>query len=343
MSEKPDTTDSSQTKAERATAAQDASEALHKDVLDSKVFVPTPAEQQRRAQETSEFRDRLEKQNVELKTDHKGWGPYQILQDMVQKKEIELTDEQILSEARRIRDRDFSAMGRPYYKSTDHSKLWSNNEEDQRLEAVLDRVKGIDVSKFQGVVDWHKVKEAGYEFAFLKASEGNTIVDAQLANNKRGAEAEGLKVGYYHFFRPNDSVDKQVKNFLKAIGDSAPDSLRLVVDLEIPKIWKHYTAKQRVDMVDNWCKEVEKATGITPEVTVYGSGKFFTDTLQSSKKLGSHELWLANYNAGEPSTPKPWDQWTFWQYTKKGKVDGIKGNVDIDVYNGTVLPEKPKS
>lgn len=195
------------------------------------------------------------------------------------------------------------------------------------------RIKGVDVSHYNGVIDWKKVKEAGYQFAFLKASEGIDLVDETFAANRRGAREAGLSVGYYHFFRPNDSVDAQVTLFIRTIGRLELDALRPVLDCEDPRIWRPYTVAQRVAMIVDWCLKVKKSLGVTP--MIYGSPKFFDEILENSPELAQFDLWLANYNVPEPTVPKPWTKWTFWQNYDKGTVPGINGEVDMDFFNGS--------
>ena len=297
------------------------------------------ANDQRRAQEQAEFSDRFDKQNFDLGHLQKGWGPYQALQEQVRQHKIDLTDEQILQEARRIRDRDFAANKRDYYTSDDKSKFWTQDEVDHHVQAAVDKPKGIDVYSGDGNVDWAKVKDAGYQFAFLKASEGITISDTQLAANRKGALDEGLRIGYYHYFRPNDSVAAQVNNFVKSVGKPDSGAMRLVVDLEDPKIWKPYTVPQRVKMIEDWISGVQKAIGVTPQVMLYSGPDFVNSTLKNPASLGKYDLWLADYNKGAPPIPKPWTDWKFFQYSEHGKVPGISKDTDLDMFSGDNIDE----
>jgi lysozyme len=277
---------------------------------------------------------------------HDGWGPYQALQELQKEGKINLTDKQLLDESRRIRDRDFSSWNRNYYSTKDTSTYWSQDEIDHRVQAAVDRPKGVDVYHGNGDIDWAKVKDAGYQFAFIKASEGITITDDHLEANRKGALENGLKVGYYHYFRPDDSVDAQVKNFVQSVGKIDSSALRVIVDLEDPKIWKPYSVQKRVQMIEDYCTGVEKALGVKPSVMVYGSPDFFNQYLQNPTQLSRHELWLADYSDPNPPVPKPWDNWTFFQYSETGKVPGISTNTDLDMYAGDTLdqafPPAPK-
>ncbi len=300
--------------------------------------------QRRQADEALFFQDLYHQQNLELEPLQKGWGPYQSLEKMVRDQKIQLSEEELLQEAKRIRDRDFSDLGRNYYKSNDSIKFWSEAEINQRVIESVSRIKGIDVSAHQGDIDWPKVKEAGYQFAFLKATEGGDWVDKKFEQNRQGARDAGLKVGYYHFFRPPRPVEDQIDNFAKTVGKAEGDSLRLVIDTEDDRLWKPYSIDERIKMIEAWCKGVEERLGTTPQITIYGSPNFFNEILNNDPRLAKYSLWIAHYkNVAEPSIPKPWSKWDFWQYTDKGKVPGISSSgVDLNMFHGSDLTQTPK-
>jgi lysozyme len=185
------------------------------------------------------------------------------------------------------------------------------------------------------------VKGAGYEYAFMKATQGTWFIDKTFDTFRQGAKDAGLKVGYYHYFEPGEDADAQAKYFCDKIGKAEPDALRLVIDAEGDG-WTKYSADQRVQMVDDFLKGVQKRIGAKPEVCIYCSPNFADEVLVNSPKLKDYSLWIANYNVNEPRLPGPWNKWDFWQYTSKGKVPGIKGNVDLDVFNGTDINQALK-
>jgi lysozyme len=291
----------------------------------------------RRAVERQHFTRMYHNDNFELDAFRPGWGPFQVLSQMVNDGKITMTPEQTLFESVRIRDRDFKEMGRNYYTSEDHPRRWSDREIEKNVEVVVNRAKGIDVSAFQDSIDWQQVKAAGYQFAFLKATEGGDWVDPNFATYRDGALKAGLAVGYYHFFRPATPVETQIKNFVNTVGKADPGSLRLVIDVEEPDRWKPYTVQQRVKMIDDWCQGVKKILGETPQICVYGSPKFVDEVLGNSPLLAKYGLWIAHYDVAEPNVPKPWSKWDFWQYTSKGTVPGINGNIDVDMYRDADL------
>lgn len=295
------------------------------------------ASDRRRAEEAKFFTDLYQKNNLELDPIKNGQGPYQSLEQMQKEGKISMSQEQMLAESKRIIDRDSKDLGRNYYKTTDHIKLWSNQEIDKMVQDDVNKVKGIDVSNWQGDIDWKQVKDAGYQFAFMKATEGNFYVDKYFDANRRGAGDAGLKVGYYHYFHPEESVESQVKLFTDVVGKAEPDSLRMVIDAEDPGKWRGYPLEQRVKMVEDFLQGVKEKTGVTPQVCIYCSPNFADEILGNAPELKKYSLWIANYGVDQPTIPEPWKKWDFWQYSDAGSVPGVQGRVDLDVFNGTDL------
>lgn len=189
-------------------------------------------------------------------------------------------------------------------------------------------VQGIDVSHYQGVVDWQKVAQAGKAFAFAKATDGITYVDPQLAANWSGIRAAGLVRGAYHFFEPNDDATQQAQHFLATVqlaaGDFAP-----VLDVETTG---GVSDSQLWSGVATWLQVVEEATG--RQGTLYTAPGFW-DSHAPDLTLCQHPLWLADY-ADQPKLPNGWTSWLFWQYSQSGSVPGVTGAVDLDLFSGTL-------
>ena len=323
-------------------AGTEAGNAAGKSTQENKTAQILHPREQRISDEKELFKSRFQQQNFELDPIKPGNGPFQTLEQMVKDGKVEMNEEELREAAKRIRDRDFKAWGRDFYNTSDRVKLWTDKEIEQRVDTAVARIKGIDVSAHQGDIDWKKVKEAGYEFAFIKATEGGDWIDAKFAQNRQGARDAGLAVGYYHFFRPLRPVEDQVDNFVKTVGQAEPNSLRLVIDTEDDRLWKPYKLEQRIKMIEDWCAGVQKELGVTPQITIYGSPNFFRDMLENSPQLAKYSLWIANYNVAEPSIPKPWTKWDFWQYSEKGKVPGINSDgVDLNMFHGTDLNKIP--
>ena len=198
---------------------------------------------------------------------------------------------------------------------------------------ALRRSKGLDVSQGNGIVDWVQVRHSDYEFAFVRATEGGDVVDASFTTNRRGARTAGFDVGYSHLFRPSVPVDDQVNNFLKAVVDLEMDALCPVLVLEEGEAWNKFTVPERVQMIVEFCSKVKRALGSTPMLS--GSYTLFTQTLLSHGDLALYDLWISNFNEGDPTVPKPWLTWSFWRFQRKGTVSGITGEVELSCFNGS--------
>jgi len=188
-------------------------------------------------------------------------------------------------------------------------------------------VPGLDVSRWQGVVDWQAVAEAGYKFVFIKATEGTAYIDPCLAANWKGAREAGLKVGAYHFFWPTLSVQKQVQHFLAALGDMKFD-LPLALDVEKPGRGDIGAAVRAcLHLLEQW--DVRKPL-------VYTAHFFWDDHVASDIGWDEWPLWVANYNVRTSTLPKGWNTWMFWQPSRMGHVPGVEGHVDLDWFAGSL-------
>ena len=189
-------------------------------------------------------------------------------------------------------------------------------------------IRGIDVSKYQGTIDWSQVATAGLSFVFIKASQGITSVDPELSANWSGAQTAGLLRGAYHFYQPGDDPTQQAQHFLatapSGIGDLPP-----VLDIETAG---SLSPAEIVQGVATWLDVVQKATGRAP--ILYTSPGFWK-TLGATQ-LGAYPLWVAEYGVSSPIVPAGWSRWTFWQYSESGTVAGIQGAVDLDLFQGSL-------
>jgi lysozyme len=196
-------------------------------------------------------------------------------------------------------------------------------------------LKGIDISHYNGQVDFAKIKAAGCEFVFIKATEGTDLVDARFNANWHGAKAAGIVRGAYHFFQPGVSVTKQADNFLKVVGQLEPGDLFPVIDAENPRLWKGITPRHAADLVITWLELVEKHLGV-PGI-IYAGDSFVRDILGADARLAQsgRKLYLARYRKTVPPAPKPFSDWAFWQFSQTGSWPGIKGAVDLDLFKGS--------
>lgn len=195
-------------------------------------------------------------------------------------------------------------------------------------------ISGIDVSHHQGTIDWAAVKGAKCDFAFIKATEGQTFVDSNFKRNREAANAAGLIVGAYHFFRNTSTPEGQVDNFVRTVGPISAGDLPPVLDLEVPNQW-NFPTEERMQRILEWIDALRNRLGNHIHPIIYLSPSFADDILNNDNRLKDHPLWLAHYTSADaPRVPRPWDEWTFWQWTNKGRMNGIKGDVDLNRFHG---------
>jgi lysozyme len=191
--------------------------------------------------------------------------------------------------------------------------------------------RGIDVSKWQGTINWTKVKAAGVQFAFIRVSDGANTPDARFAANWTGAKSAGVIRGAYQFFRPNQSITTQANMMINAIGVHRAGDLPPVIDIEDHGGLSPATLAARARI---WVDKVHAAVGVRP--IVYTGKYFWRDEVGSPASFGPNPLWIAQYTSLCPDIPAPWTRWTFWQYTDAGTVNGISGPVDTNRFNGSL-------
>jgi len=193
------------------------------------------------------------------------------------------------------------------------------------------KVVGIDVSKHQLSIKWDEVAKMRVDsikihFAFIKATEGITLKDIYFDKNWKAVADNGIIRGAYHFFKPNRDAKSQAKSFINAVTLSNGD-LPPVLDVE-----QHgkLSAKKLRANLKIWLDIVEKQYGAKP--IIYTCSGFYK-TYLNSKELKKYKLWIADYK--HDVLPLGDSEWHFWQHTNKGSVNGIAGNVDFNVFNGS--------
>lgn len=203
-------------------------------------------------------------------------------------------------------------------------------------------VPGIDVSHWDAGIDWPKVRAAGQRFVFAKATEGTNYKDDTFKDNWLGARASGLLRGAYHFFRCNVDAKKQADYFINYVRTVKDDGeLPPVLDLETND---GVSREKIVSAVKIWLDRVESAFGRKP---IIYSGQYFLQDFLVQPGGGpppwakNYPLWLAQYpnqyvEGMKPFLPKGWFNWTIWQYSDKGRVNGINASVDMNLFNGSL-------
>lgn len=197
-------------------------------------------------------------------------------------------------------------------------------------------LNGVDVAAHDGVVDWRRVKEAGNSFAFVRAAYG-TRADSYLKQNLLGAREAGLATGVYHFIRATRDFQQQIDlmvELIDSVGTGAGD-LPPVLDVEdnpaFDGPWNPTWNDAYLTALTQWIWAVRNKTGAHP--ILYTRAGFWQE-LGNPTVFSDCPLWVASYRVGPPRLPVSWDRYTFWQYTEKGRVDGIAGLVDLNYFDG---------
>ena len=193
-------------------------------------------------------------------------------------------------------------------------------------------VEGIDVSYYQGTINWSAVAGDGIKFAIVRVSDGTTFRDPQFSNNWNGARAAGLYRGVYQFFRPQQDPIAQADIVVAAVGRLGPGDLPAVCDVEAPS--PGVTPAQYTAVLHRWVDRVTAGTGRAP---IIYTGRYYWDPYVASNDFNTLPLWHAQYtSAACPNINDRWSDWAMWQYTSSGRVAGISGNVDRNRWNGTL-------
>ncbi|CAN5874361.1 hypothetical protein BH11MYX3_BH11MYX3_07390 [soil metagenome] len=190
---------------------------------------------------------------------------------------------------------------------------------------------GIDVSYYQGTIQWAKVHRAGIRFAFIRVSDGLGVRDSLFAQNWAGANKARLMRGVYQHFRPDQNAIAQADLVISAI-ERDPGELPPVIDVEVSG---GKSPAQLAKQVRAWVERIRTKLHLEP--IVYTSPAFWESEVGGAD-LSSLPLWVAHYTNECPRVPTPWTRWAFWQHSETGRVPGIQGPVDLDVFSGDLAP-----
>ncbi len=194
--------------------------------------------------------------------------------------------------------------------------------------------QGIDVSNWQGYIDYRQVKESGIEVVYIKASQGSNIKDAYFDINYENAKAEGLKVGFYHFLTATNTseAEREARFFASVIAGKQPDC-KLVMDYEV---FGGVSIEESNNIAQVFLESVKRLTN--KDIIVY-SDLSNAENRFSRQIADNYELWIAYY--GDYNNLRyvqtSWERWIGVQYTDRGYVPGIRGNVDRDLYTENIF------
>jgi len=196
--------------------------------------------------------------------------------------------------------------------------------------------RGIDVSRWQGRIDWARVASAGITQAMVKMTEGGTYVDPRFVENFRGMRDQSLRAGVYHYFRALSSTPcEQLANIRKQLAEVGFEAGRdlLAIDVETQHN-EQASPDQMADALHSLVTSVRALLdGAYP--LIYTSPELWDRSVAWHKhEFSECPLWVAHWQVDEPSLPQSWSRrgksWSWWQHSSKGLVDGIQGEVDLD-------------
>lgn len=192
-------------------------------------------------------------------------------------------------------------------------------------------IRGIDISHYQASIDWEQVRNASLNndpirFVIIKATEGTNLMDDNFNENFYEAKQNDLIRGAYHFYIPNADAKKQAQFFLRQVH-LEPGDLPPVLDVE--KIGDQ-TPEQLKKSVKTWLDLVEAKYHVKP--ILYTGYRFKMDYLNDSI-FRQYPYWIAHYYVEKLEYK---DSWVMWQHTDCGRVPGIRGQVDCNIFNGTL-------
>jgi lysozyme len=189
-------------------------------------------------------------------------------------------------------------------------------------------VKGIDVSVWQGNIDWAKVKGAGIDFAIARISDGLNSPDSKFDQNWSGMKANGIVRGAYQFFEPGQDPIAQADMVIAKLGVIPAGDLPATLDVEVTG---GQSAATIATKIKQWADHVTVGTGKAP--MIYTSPGFWNGSVATTQ-FGYLPLWAAHWGVSCPNLSSGWSDWKVWQYADNGTVNGISGAVDLDEFNG---------
>ena len=191
---------------------------------------------------------------------------------------------------------------------------------------------GIDVSMWQGNIDFNAVKSSGIEAVYIRSSEGTGYIDPYFKANYEKAKENGLKVGFYHYVtaRSVDEAINEAKFFVSVINGLSPD-MRLAMDFEY---FDNLSIYEINEISKTFLETLKNESG--KDVVIY-SDAYNARTIFSQELANIYPIWVADYFVEEPENNDKWTSWVGFQYSDEGRINGISGNVDLDKYTDEIF------
>ncbi len=193
-------------------------------------------------------------------------------------------------------------------------------------------VRGVDVSHYQGKIDWEVIAQQDITFAFIKATEGSGTVDECFADNWEASHNAGLYTGAYHFFSFDSGGDTQAENFIQTVPVQT-DALPPVIDLEYYRSENLPTTETVRENLQIMLDALTRHYGKTP--IIYTTNQCYEEYLKGTDM--EYILWIRSVFTPPSSKLEP--EWSFWQYNPRGLLDGYEGDeqfIDLNAYCGTM-------
>lgn len=197
---------------------------------------------------------------------------------------------------------------------------------------------GIDVSEWQGRINFAEVASSGIEVVYIRASEGTGYIDPYFRENYENAKANGLKTGFYHYVtaRSTEEAREEANFFVSNIKGTEPDC-KLAMDFEV---FGDLNKQEINEISEVFLETVEDLSG--KECVIYSDAYNARETF-SEELAEKYDIWVADYFVEEPANNGKWSSWVGFQYSDRGRINGISGNVDKDYFtNGILLDDTAK-
>jgi GH25 family lysozyme M1 (1,4-beta-N-acetylmuramidase) len=197
---------------------------------------------------------------------------------------------------------------------------------------------GVDVSHWQGDIDWQAAADGGFGFAYAKASEGTYFVDSSFEDMSDGAADAGMYHGAYHFAIPDDSPgDEQAEFFVDNGGGWTDDGQTIpgVLDIEWNPNWNDDCYGLSKGEMEDWVHDfADEYLALTGRAAVIYTSRTWWNLCVDSEEFTVNPLWVADWGSNTPAMPTGWTDYAFWQVDAYGSVPGVGGDCDVDVFNG---------
>ncbi len=185
-------------------------------------------------------------------------------------------------------------------------------------------VCGIDISAHNGIVDFCKITHDSIDFVIIKATEGTSFKDSKFLTNYREAQKAGTKIGAYHYFRFDTDGIMQALNFINSIKNIKLD-FPLMIDVEE---WNNAQNIPHDEIIARLSDMINYLKSNGYNLIIYSNKDGFNDFIRN--RFSEYPLWICSF-----TNPPISSTWTFWQYSHRGKINGIDGNVDLNTFNGS--------